>query len=159
MAGKAAAVNLEKSICADCAQHLEYPEEGIGQTIKCPVCGKPIHLSPSNRPAAHNSPATPVDSSSPVLKQRMAGTALSQLTDVTIRNRTKSGDTPLHRSAKTGRIDEIPKHFLQLELFMAANNGALSQIGDWEDFVIQHRSLVQKHLANWCKKRISKAVP
>lgn len=34
---------------------------------------------------------------------------LSQLTEVTIRSRTKSGDTPLHRAAKMGKITEIPK--------------------------------------------------
>jgi ankyrin repeat protein len=48
-------------------------------------------------------------------------TKLSNLTEETIRARTKTGDTPLHRAAKTGRISEIPKHLLTTELFMVTN--------------------------------------
>jgi hypothetical protein len=32
-------------------------------------------------------------------------------------------------------------------------NGAISQIGDWKDFVEQNRPLVQKDLSVWCRKR------
>lgn len=52
----------------------------------------------------------------------MSRIPLSQLSEVTIRGRTKSGDTPLHRAAKTGKFDEIPKHLLQIELFLAKNS-------------------------------------
>jgi len=32
-------------------------------------------------------------------------------------------------------------------------NSAISQIGDWKDFVEQNRALVQKDLSDWCRKR------
>ncbi len=115
-------MNFEKCFCTCCGQHLEYPAEGAGQTVPCPTCGKPILLSPSNPPPVDNPSAIPADSPSQVLKQKMARIPLSQLTEVTIRGRTKCGDTPLHRAAKTGKFDEIPRHLLQLELFMAKNN-------------------------------------
>lgn len=52
----------------------------------------------------------------------MSRIPLSQLSEVTIRGKTKSGDTPLHRAAKTGKFDEILKHLLQIELFLAKNS-------------------------------------
>jgi ankyrin repeat protein len=58
----------------------------------------------------------------PVPKGKMERIPLAKLTEETIRARTKTGDTPLHRAAKTGRISEIPRQLLQTELFMARNN-------------------------------------
>lgn len=49
-------------------------------------------------------------------------TNLSRLTEETIRAETKTGDTPLHRAAKIGRISEILSHLLKTELFMAKNH-------------------------------------
>jgi ankyrin repeat protein/uncharacterized tellurite resistance protein B-like protein len=49
-------------------------------------------------------------------------TNLSKLTEETIRAETKTGDTPLHRAAKIGRIYEIPSHLLKTELFMVKNH-------------------------------------
>ena len=49
-------------------------------------------------------------------------TNFSKLTEETIRNKTQNGDTPLHRAAGTGKICEIPRHLLQLELFLMKNN-------------------------------------
>lgn len=49
-------------------------------------------------------------------------TNLSKLTEETIRAETKTGDTPLHRAAKTGRIHDIPSDLLKAELFMAKNH-------------------------------------
>ena len=46
---------------------------------------------------------------------------LAKLTEATIRTTTKSGDTPLHRAAKNGKINEIPSHLLKLGLFLARN--------------------------------------
>ncbi len=46
----------------------------------------------------------------------------SNLTEETIRKKTSAGDTPLHRAAGLGRICEIPKHLLRLELFLVKNN-------------------------------------
>ena len=34
-----------KCTCAHCGGHLEYPPEGIGQTIPCPHCAQPTELS------------------------------------------------------------------------------------------------------------------
>jgi hypothetical protein len=48
-------------------------------------------------------------------------TSFSKLTEETIRAKTKTGNTPLHRAAKTGRICEIPRHLLQTELFLIQN--------------------------------------
>ncbi len=50
-----------------------------------------------------------------------AETKLSKLTVEAIRARTKTGDTPLHRAAKVGRIYEVPKHLLRTELFLVKN--------------------------------------
>ena len=47
---------------------------------------------------------------------------LTKLTEETIRAKTKSGDTPLHRAAKNGQFDLVPRHLLSLELFLMANN-------------------------------------
>lgn len=33
-----------KCTCAHCGGHLEYPAEGVGQTIPCPHCGQPTEL-------------------------------------------------------------------------------------------------------------------
>jgi hypothetical protein len=46
----------------------------------------------------------------------------AQLTEVTIGNTTRTGDTPLHRAAKTGRFGVIPSHLLKLELFLQRND-------------------------------------
>ena len=96
-----------KCECLHCGQHIEFPVEGRGQTIPCPTCGEPTTLV-SSEPLAST--------------QKMSRIPLSQLSEVTIRGRTKSGDTPLHRAAKTGKFDEIPKHLLQIELFLAKNS-------------------------------------
>jgi len=57
-----------------------------------------------------------------LLEQTRVRTSLPKLTEETIRTRTKTGDTPLHRAAKLGRIAEIPKHLLSVELFSVKND-------------------------------------
>ena len=47
---------------------------------------------------------------------------LPKLTEETIRAKTKSGDTPLHRAARKGQIDLVPSHLFSVELFLVANN-------------------------------------
>lgn len=47
---------------------------------------------------------------------------LTKLTEETIRAKTKSGDTPLHRAAREGQFDLVPSHLLSVELFLVANN-------------------------------------
>lgn len=76
----------------------------------------------SNLPPKENPSAKPVDTQSLALTQKMSRIPLSELTEVTIRSRTQSGDTPLHRAAKNGKFGGIPKHLLQIELFLAKNN-------------------------------------
>ena len=44
------------------------------------------------------------------------------LTEETIRQTDSQGNTPLHRAAMTGRISEIPRHILSIELFLVRNN-------------------------------------
>lgn len=55
-------------------------------------------------------------------KKTMLRLPLAKLTEETIKVRTKSGDTPLHRAAKNGKIHEIPRHLLQAEFFLAKNH-------------------------------------
>ncbi len=62
----------------------------------------------------------------PVQASRQRGRArpqFAQLTAETIRTKINSaGDIPLHHAARLGRISEIPKHLLTIELFMVRNN-------------------------------------
>lgn len=46
---------------------------------------------------------------------------LGDLTEITIRSRTQSGDTPLHRAAKNGLIVDIPHSLLSVDLFLLGN--------------------------------------
>ncbi len=118
-----------KCECPHCGQNIEYPSEGTGQTVPCPTCEKPVTLTPVNPPTKFSSieiPPAPAKAA-PAVTQAPKGkktvrTNLSKLTEETIRTRTQNGDTPLHRAAKTGRISEIPRDLLTIELFMARNN-------------------------------------
>ncbi len=114
-------MNYEKCFCAQCGQSIEYPSEGIGQTVPCPTCEKPVTLTPAN-PPTRSDPIFPAPVQENPKEHKPARTKLSNLTEETIRARTQKGDTPLHRAAKTGRISEIPRHLLTTELFMARNN-------------------------------------
>lgn len=102
-----------KCECPHCGQQIEYPSEGTGQAVPCPTCEKAVTLTPVNLPA----PVTqkPKD-------QKGGRTTLSKLTEETIRAKTQTGNTPLHRAAKSGKIAEIPRHLLTIELFMVRNN-------------------------------------
>jgi hypothetical protein len=74
------------------------------------------------------------------VKKKAVRLSLAKLTEETINTKTKSGDTPLHRAARTGKIREIPEHLLRIELFLvtkdffetpmhtAARHGYLDQI-------------------------------
>jgi hypothetical protein len=122
-----------KSKCYKCSGGIEFPEEGIGQTVTCPHCGqktklglnpfaKPLHEQTSRKLPLFKCDPAPADLPPPVLKQKRARIPLSQLTEVTIRSKTQSADTPLHRAAKNGEINAIPTHLLRTELFMVKNN-------------------------------------
>jgi len=47
---------------------------------------------------------------------------LPKLTGETIRAKTKSGDTPLHRAARKGQFALVPSHLFTVELFLVANS-------------------------------------
>jgi predicted RNA-binding Zn-ribbon protein involved in translation (DUF1610 family) len=91
--------------CPVCDGNIEVPIAAVGTKHACPNCQSEI---------------VPVFSRKRPRKE--IKTRLGNLTEVTIRKRTQTGDTPLHRAAKIGRICDIPKHLLQIELFMARNN-------------------------------------
>ncbi|MDB6024507.1 MAG: ankyrin repeat domain protein [Verrucomicrobiales bacterium] len=122
-------MNHEKCCCGECGQNIEYHLKVKGQTIQCPTCDQPVMLMPTNQPIQKRRKAP-----------RQARTKLAELTAQTIRSQIKTGDTPVHRAAKDGKIYEIPRHLLQVELFfvknnseetpihMAAKNGHLDQI-------------------------------
>jgi ankyrin repeat protein len=61
---------------------------------------------------------TQLSEQSSIPKQKMQ---LAKLSEKTIRAKTKTGDTPLHRAAKAGKICEIPRHLLQTQLFLVKN--------------------------------------
>jgi hypothetical protein len=100
-----------KCECSHCGQPIEYPSEGTGLVVPCPTCQKPVTLGPE--PASQKS-------DEPVKKPVRSN--LTKLTEETIRAKTKSGDTPLHRAAKNGQFDLVPNHLLSLELFLVAND-------------------------------------
>ena len=178
----------QKCACPHCGQSIEYPAEGMGQSVPCPTCEKPFTLlpdvkipckekleialppAPESTPAqtsaqeletnvagqpkteweewialnerlaerriksgiqlsdesnaARTSPETipPASSPPPVQEYREPRPLFATLSESTICKVTKSGETPLHRAAKMGKINEIPKHLLTLELFIARDN-------------------------------------
>jgi putative phage-type endonuclease len=54
--------------------------------------------------------------------RRKPKSRLHKLTSETIRQTTKGGDLPLHRGARNGTFDEIPRELLTVDLFLAQNN-------------------------------------
>ncbi len=79
----------------------------------------------SGIPLADESTAAQVstaDNSPPVEEYKEPRPLFATLSEATIRKVTKAGETPLYRAAKMGRIAEIPKQLLTLELFMAKDN-------------------------------------
>jgi endogenous inhibitor of DNA gyrase (YacG/DUF329 family) len=124
--------NMAKSKCPRCFGGIEFLKNGIGHLVKCPHCGRTIQLSlnPFARgfvPAAVTTDVgirvSKCDPAPTALPQKRAlGVLLRKLTEKTIKARTKTGDTPLHRAAKNGKIQEIPQHLLQTELFTLKNN-------------------------------------
>jgi len=119
-----------KCECPNCGQPIEYPSEGTGQTVPCPACEKPVTLKPASPPTKFGSvviPPAPTSTQKPK-ERKPVRTNLLKLTEETIRVKTQTGDTPLHRAAKNGRIYEIPRHLLQLELFLAKNNSGTTPL-------------------------------
>ena len=111
-----------KSECPHCGQSIEYPAEGTGQTVPCPTCDKSFVLTPANPQSNSASNEKPTESVKDESRARKAAKSkLSQLTAVTIKEKTTAGNTPLHLAAKNGNIDLIPSHLLSEELFMDRN--------------------------------------
>ena len=89
-------------------------------TVPCPSCQNPVVLGPGTSIGdVVSQPAAP-ESAAPAKKA--ARSNLTKLTAETIRTKTKSGDTPLHRAAKNGQCDLVPSHLLSIELFLEQNN-------------------------------------
>ncbi len=110
-----------KCNCPHCGQSIEYPAEGTGQTVPCPTCEKPVVLH--SLPTSSGSIVIPSTTQLPQEAKtgKRAGSKLPNLTEETIRAKTKAGDTPLHRAAKNGQFDLIPSHLLSIELFTVTN--------------------------------------
>lgn len=106
--------------CSRCGQPIEYPAEGTGMTVACPSCQSPVVLSPGTSTGEVVSHPTAPESAAPAKKA--ARSNLTKLTAESIRTKTKSGDTPLHRAAKNGQFDLVPSHLLSSELFLERNN-------------------------------------
>lgn len=110
-------VEYLKCECSHCGQSIEYPAEGTGQTVQCPTCEKTITLTSGESPQAKREFAA--HSATPEKKRKRWQYAT--LTEETIRQTDSKGNTPLHRAAITGKISEIPKHLLSVELFLIRN--------------------------------------
>jgi hypothetical protein len=181
--------DFHKCTCPDSGQKIEYPADGMGQTVPCPTCEKSFTLLPdvtippakvlisaatqtsaeqsqnksewdewialnqrlmerrikSGIPLSDESTiagknisenlaqhSIEISGKSQISKktessvlavsnQKRARSQLAALTEETIRQTTQKGDTPLHRAAMTGRISEIPRHLLSIELFLVRN--------------------------------------
>ncbi len=180
--------DFHKCKCPHCGQSIDYPADGMGQTVPCPTCEQPFPLLPavkipckkklentlppapefttartsaqeletnvagqpkteweewialnerlaerrikSGIPLSDESPAVrksaeiiPAASNPPPVQEyREPRPLFASLSEATISKATKSGEIPLHRAAKMGRINEIPKHLLTVQLFMAKDN-------------------------------------
>jgi ankyrin repeat protein len=137
-------IRMLKSNCSQCFGGIEFSENGYGCKVSCPHCGqktelglnlfldlKPFGMSSGTKKEIRFckcEPAPTVIPPSPPSRKRTPGVPLRKLTEETIKVRTKTGDTPLHRAAKTGRISEIPRHLLGTELFMVKNNDGQTPI-------------------------------
>ena len=83
-------------------------------------CNLNAHQLPKpDLPLTESSTALLADSQQ-ILRRRTS--RLANLTEVSIRNRTQIGNTPLHMAAKNGRIHEIPSNLFQLALFLEKNH-------------------------------------
>jgi hypothetical protein len=117
-------MDLQKCSCAHCGQHIEFPAEGVGMTVPCPTCEKPLLLMGGRLSTQPGPIIIPAAAEAPHEKRKSkhpARTNLTKLTEETIRQKTKRGDIPLHRAAKNGQIDQIPSHLLTVDLFLEEN--------------------------------------
>jgi hypothetical protein len=126
---------IAKCFCRSCSGHIEFEADDLceeNSTIQCPHCSLPTKLwvlnaaleskaAPEERIPVISIPAA-IDRLPKAKTVKQSGRRLPYLTEESIRARTKTADTPLHRAAKQGRIHEVPSHLLTAELFMAAND-------------------------------------
>jgi endogenous inhibitor of DNA gyrase (YacG/DUF329 family) len=83
-----------KSECPHCGQSIEYPAEGTGQTVPCPTCEKSLVLTPVNPPVK----------SEPEARRK-----------VRLRTRGRVGNTLLHKAARNGTLNQVPRELLTKE--------------------------------------------
>jgi hypothetical protein len=86
-----------------------------------------LEISPVISPAIHI-PLPDLSCASAQKPRKKSMSHLAKLTEETIHVKIKSGDTPLHRAARTGKVSEIPQHLLNLELFLVKNNSGATPI-------------------------------
>jgi hypothetical protein len=135
--------------CQHCDGAIEFDENQLaedGSIVPCPHCGLETKLS---APAAVSKVLSPIAQEhlpgigpplpAPTVAKQKRVYQLAKLTEATIRSTTKSGDTPLHRAAKNGKIHEIPSHLLDLGLFLARNTGGETPL----HFAAKHGHLKQ----------------
>jgi hypothetical protein len=108
-----------KCECSSCGQPIEYPSEGTGMIVPCPSCQNPVALN--SKIVSFDTNFSPVPQITEIIKKPTRSN-LTKLTHETIRTKTKSGDTPLHRAAKNGQFGLIPSGLLSFELFLEKNN-------------------------------------
>jgi hypothetical protein len=91
-------------------------------TIPHPKREKPAALMLENPREKFGSIIIPPAPAQKTNEKKPVATDFSKLTEETIGKRNSAGDTPLHKAAGLGKIGEIPKHLLKLELFLEMNN-------------------------------------
>ena len=156
---------ITKCSCQVCDGGLEFEADDLCEEnswIACPHCGSATELWVPEPMSV----ITPLKDQLPVIRipgpmrphpdppnaKKPSKSRLPYMTAETIRVKTKTGNTPLHRAAKEGRIHEIPCQLLEMDLFLthnksgqtpvdlAAANGHLDQI--------PHQFLTKETLAN-----------
>ena len=83
-----------KCACPHCGQSIEYPAEGTGQTVPCPTCEKALVLTPVNPPLK----------SEPEARRK-----------VRLRTKGRVGNTLLHKAARNGTLNQVPRELLTKE--------------------------------------------
>ena len=137
---------MDIKFSCSCGQRLVVNSEAVGQQFPCPSCGLILTVSEDASSAVASASEgsqeeNPSRTAPEEFKQpKKSRSRLARLTTETIRQRTKRGALPVHGAAKKGKLDEIPRELLTVDLFMvqnsegetalhiAARNGTLNQL-------------------------------
>jgi putative phage-type endonuclease len=117
---------MDIKFSCSCGQRLAVNSEAAGQQFPCPSCGLILTVSEDASSASASESSLEEDPSrtaSEEFKQpKKSRSRLAKLTAETIRQRTKRGAIPLHGAAKNGKLDEIPRELLTVDLFLVQNS-------------------------------------